>query len=160
MYLGYQKNKIKFYTEAPLDMQRYNLDLIEETQEEYVLEDDQYVIKDEAWEERERQRQHERIAKLHLTRGDVFRGLLQARGVTRSQLRQIIENLPEENQEQTVTKEMALIDFDEALEFYRGNALIETVGEILGITSEMMDKFFETNDYHELIPVVEEIEGE
>ena len=90
---------------------------------------------------------------MHLTRGDVFRGLLQARGVTRTQLRTIIENLPEENKEQIITKEMALIDFDEALEFYRGNSLIDTVGLLLGITEEQLDRFFETNDYKELLPV-------
>ena len=97
------------------------------------------------------QKEAERIAMLHLTRGDVFRGLLMAKGVTRNQIRQIIENLPEENQEQSITKEMALIDFDEALEFYRGVALIDQVGQLLGITSEQMTRFFETNDYHELI---------
>lgn len=109
----------------------------------------------EAWgytEEEKEQQEKERIAQLHLTRGDVFRALLLARGVTRAQLRAIIEQLPEENQEQSVTKEMALIDFDEALEFYRGVNLIETVGELLGITSEQMTKFFETNDYRELLP--------
>ena len=48
-------------------------------------------------------------------------------------------------------KEMALIDFDEALNFYRGNTLIDTLGATLGITSEQLDKFFETNDYKVLI---------
>jgi hypothetical protein len=46
---------------------------------------------------------------------------------------------------------MALIDFDEALNFYRGNALIDTLGATLGITSEQLDKFFETNDYTALL---------
>lgn len=45
---------------------------------------------------------------------------------------------------------MALIDFDEALEFYRGVALIDTVGTALGITSNQMTEFFETNDYQKL----------
>ena len=85
-----------------------------------------------------------RIAMLSLTRGDVFRGLLMAKGVTRAQLRAMIET----NEGLTeIEREMALIDFDEALNFYRGNALIDTVGFALGITSEQLDKFFETNDY-------------
>ena len=120
---------------------------IEETEIEYVLYGGEYLTQEEI-----DQKEAERIAQLHLTRGDVFRALLLARGVTRAQLRAIIEQLPEENQEQSVTKEMALIDFDEALEFYRGVELIETVGELLGITSEQMTKFFETNDYKELLP--------
>lgn len=89
-----------------------------------------------------------RIAMLSLTRGDVFRGLLQAKGVTRAQLRAMIET----NDKLTdIEREMALIDFDEALNFYRGNALIDTVGLALGITSEQLDKFFETGDYKELV---------
>ena len=46
MYLGFQNNKIKFYTELPLDTVLYNLDKIEETENEYVLDGDEYVLKD------------------------------------------------------------------------------------------------------------------
>lgn len=109
----------------------------------------------QAWgytEEEERQQEAERIAQLHLTRGDVFRALLLARGVTRVQLRAMIEQMPEETPEQQLAKEMALIDFDEALDFYRGIALLDTLGLALGITEEQMTQFFETNDYHYLIP--------
>lgn len=144
MFLGYQQGKIKFYTEQPLDKTLYNLDEIIETQAEYVLDGEEYVLKDEAWEEKEAQKERERIAMLSLTRGDVFRGLLMAKQVTREQIRAMIEN----NETLSILeKEMALIDFDEALNFYRGNALIDTLGLTLGITSEQLDKFFETNDY-------------
>lgn len=44
MFLGYQNNKIKFYTEQPLDETLYSLDKIEETSDEYVLVDDEYVL--------------------------------------------------------------------------------------------------------------------
>ena len=97
------------------------------------------------------QQEAERIAQLHLTRGDVFRGLLMAKGITRAVLRGMIEQMPDETPEQQLAKEMALIDFDEALDFYRGVALIDTLGEALGITPEQMTQFFETNDYHCLI---------
>lgn len=50
MFLGYQNEKIKFYTKTPLDMVLYNLDKIEETDEEYILNGDEYVLKDEEWE--------------------------------------------------------------------------------------------------------------
>ena len=56
MYLGYQGNKIKFYTEAPLDAVLYNLDLIEETQEEYVLDGDEYVINDDSYKQKQAQK--------------------------------------------------------------------------------------------------------
>ena len=51
MYLGYQGNKIKFYTEQPLDTAFYNLDRVEQTQDEYVLDGDEYVLKDATWEQ-------------------------------------------------------------------------------------------------------------
>lgn len=53
MYLGYQDGKIKFYTEKPLPQEFYNLDKTEETQEEYILDGEEYVLKNEAWEEKQ-----------------------------------------------------------------------------------------------------------
>lgn len=49
MFLGYENGKIKHYTEQPLDPTLYGIDRIEETQDEYVLNGDEYVLKDEAW---------------------------------------------------------------------------------------------------------------
>lgn len=123
---------------------------IEETETEYQLYDGEYLTEEEI-----QQKEAERIAQLHMTRGDVFRGLLLAKGVTRQQLRALIEQMPEETQEQMIAKEYALIDFDEALDFYRGVALIDTVGLQLGISAEQMTRFFETKDWHELITEVE-----
>ena len=146
------------------DEERTNFIIEQNYNKNYTIKETDTAL--EAWgdtDEEAEQKERERIAQLHLTRGDVFRGLLQAKGVTRAQIRAIIEQLPDSTPEQAIAKEMALIDFDEALEFYRGVALIETVGERLGITSEQMDRFFETNDYHELLPIVpeeEEAEGE
>lgn len=119
---------------------------IEETDIDYQLYNGQYLTPKEI-----AQQEAERIAQLHLTRGDVFRGLLLAKGVTRTQLRAIIEQMPEETPEQKIAKEYALIDFDEALDFYRGVALIDRVGKKLDITPEQMTKFFETNDWHKLV---------
>ena len=71
-----------------------------------------------------------------------------AKEVTRTQIRAMIEN----NETLTILqREMALIDFDEALNFYRGNPLIDTLGATLGITGEQLDRFFETNNYEVLM---------
>lgn len=139
----------------------------EEERIEFIVEQNHkngYEVKEtetalEAWgytEEEKEQQEAERIAMLHLTRGDVFRGLLLAKHVTRAQLRAVIEQLPDETPEQQIAKEYALIDFDEALDFYRGNTLIDTVGAQLGITSEQMTEFFETGDWHALMPTESE----
>lgn len=101
-------------------------------------------------EQREKEEEIKRVKMLKLTRGDVFRGLLQAKGITRVMLRAKIEEMPETTPEQAMEKELALIDFDEALDFYRGNSLVDVIGEQLNITSEQLDQFFETNDYTKL----------
>ena len=72
MFLGYQEGKIKFYTEQPLNMEVYNLDKTIETQEVYVYEGDEYVLKDKSWQERERKREIQRISGLSLTKREVF----------------------------------------------------------------------------------------
>ena len=138
--------------------QEYKKEEVEnpETGEMEVVEYANATMYIEAWgytEEELAQQKRERVAMLSLTRGDVFRGLLQARGVTRAMLRGMIES----NEQLTeVQKEMALIDFDEALNFYRGNALIDTVGLALGIEPAQLDAFFETNDYTTLLVKTDE----
>lgn len=138
----------KPYTEE----QRINFIVEQNHQHGYEIKETETAL--EAWgytEEEKEQQESERIANLHMTRGDVFRGLLLAKAVTRADMRGLIEAMPEETPEQRIAKEYALIDFDEALEFYRGVPLIDTVGEQLGITPTQMDRFFETKDWHELI---------
>lgn len=155
MYLGYQNGKIKFYTEEPLDKAFYNLDEVIETQDEYVLDGEEYVLRDVTWEEKQAQKEKERIAMLSLTRGDVFRALYQAKGVTRAQIRALIENNELISE---ARRELALIDFDEALNFYRGNTLIDTLGLALGISSKQLDEFFETNNFTCLMESIEPTE--
>jgi hypothetical protein len=130
--------------EQALGLMQYTA--VEETPINYQLYEGEYLTPEEISE-----KEQVRISNLHLTRGDVFRGLLLAKGVTRADIRGLIELMPEETPEQKIQKEYALIDFEEALEFYRGVALIDTLGTKLGITSEQMTKFFETNDWHELV---------
>ena len=144
MYLGYQNGKIKFYTEKMLNPSFYQLDRQEYTDKEYVLDGEEYALKDEAWEEKQAQKERERIAKLSLTKREVFLGLYQAKGVTPNQIKA------------QITDPQALIEFEYANDYYRGNPLIDIVGATLGITPEQLDKFFETNDYTHLLPPVEE----
>lgn len=116
------------------------------------------IVEDPNYQQKINEQERQRIGKLFLTRGDVFRGLLQAKGVTRAQLRGMIDLMPEETQEQRVKKELAYIDFDEALNFYRGVPLVDTLSSALGITSEQMTRFFETGDWHELIELQQDKE--
>ena len=88
---------------------------------------------------------------LHLTRGDVFRGIFQAKGIKREQIRALIEVMAETTEEEKMVKELALIDFDESLHFYRALPIIDKLGAQLGISPEQMTAFFVTNDWHKLV---------
>ena len=100
----------------------------------------------------------ERIAKLNLTGADVERGIYQAKGMDFDDILALAEN----TQKPSLDGEGAEggwgdIDFKalkielKANHFYRGNPYVNAVGALLGFTSEQLDKFFETNDYKELI---------
>ena len=103
----------------------------------------------EAWgytEEEKQEQERERLDKLSMTRGDVFEALILARGLTKPQIRAMIENAELD----TVTKALYLNRFDEALEFYRGYPIFDMLGQALGVTGAMLDMFFDTKDYHYL----------
>lgn len=87
--------------------------------------------------------ERERIAKLSLTKREVFLGLYQAKGVTPDMIKA------------QITDPMALIEFEYANDYFRGNPLIDAVGAVLGITPQQLDCFFQTKDYTCLLPVEE-----
>lgn len=83
MYLGYQNNKIKFYVEQPLNPNFYNVDKWEETQDEYVLDGDEYILKDAEWEHKQlelakeaKYKENETIREQFLVSGVVYKEIL------------------------------------------------------------------------------------
>lgn len=110
-----------------------------------VMYKDGQVILNPNYEAEQEFKERERIAKLKLTKREVFLGLYQAKGVTPDMIKA------------QITDAQALIEFEYANDYYRGNPLIDIVGATLGITPEQLDKFFETNDYTYLLPPVEEL---
>lgn len=115
-------------------------------------EETQQPIIDEQYEEKQKAKEKERISELSLTRADVFEGLILARGLTKQALRAYIE-LDETLND--IEKALYLNRFDDALEFYRKHPAIDFISAKLGISSENMDKFFDTKDYNYLKPVIE-----
>lgn len=131
MFLGYQNNKIKFYVEQPLESGLYNVDRWEETQDEYILDGDEYVIKDENWEQKQIQKERERISQLSLTKREVFLALYNDKGITPEQIKA------------QITGPEVLIEFEYANEYFRGNPLIDAIGQTLGYSSDELDYLFE-----------------
>ena len=114
---------------------------IKETDIEYELYNGEYLTKEEI-----AQKERERLDKLSMTRGDVFEALILARGLTKPQIRAMIEQAELD----TMTKALYLNRFDEALDFYRGFPVFDMLGQVLGVTPKQLDDFFETKDYHYL----------
>ena len=130
MYLGYQNGKIKFYTEQPLQAEFYNLDKVEETDLEYILDGEEYVLKDEAWEERQALIEQERIGNLKCTKR-VFALMLQELGVSYTQLKELI-----------ATNEQAQLEWDLCVELERKNPLLDIMALQLNITPAQLDGLF------------------
>lgn len=113
----------------------------------YLIDENEDYLQALGYTEEEiAQQERERIAKLKLTKREVFLGLYQAKGVTPDMIKA------------QITDAQALIEFEYANDYYRGNPLIDIVGATLGITPEQLDKFFETKDYNCLktVEVVDE----
>ena len=105
----------------------------------------------EAWgytEEEKQEQEHERLDKLSMTRGDMFEAIILAFGKTKADIRSMIESVEGLTD---VERALYLNRFDEALDFYRGYPAIDLIGKMLGVSSEQLDKFFKTKDYHELL---------
>ena len=148
----------KEYADFVVEYNHNNGKKIIETQNAlYALKDNEYL--DESgnvqinpdYEEQKAQEEAQRVAMLNLRRGDVFRGLIKAKGITKVDIKNFIESMPATTEEEILAKELARIDFEDAVDFYRGNQLIDTIGLTLGISKEQLDEFFETNDYTKLI---------
>ena len=118
---------------------------IQETQEGYVVYDFKLMTVEEM-EAKETQKERERLDNLSMTRGDVFEALILARGLTKPQIRAMIEQAELD----AMTKALYLNRFDEAVDFYRGFPVFDMLGQVLGVTPKQLDDFFETKDYHYL----------
>ena len=129
----------------------------EEERNDFIVEQNHnlgYEIREteealEAWgytEEEIAQKERERLNMLSMTKREMFLGLYQAKGITPDMLKA------------QITDPQALIEFEYANDYYRGNPLIGVIGGQLGFTSEQLDMFFITKDYHELLPVEEVID--
>lgn len=82
------------------------------------------------FEAEEAQKEAERIAMLSLTKREVFLALYQDKGISPEQIRS------------QITETSALIEFDYAEKYYRGNPLIDMLGQALGYTKEQLDYLF------------------
>lgn len=113
----------------------------------YVIEEQEDKLVALGYTDEEKAKaERERLDNLSMTRGDVFEALILAKRLSKAQIRAMIEQASLDD----ITKALYLNRFDEALEFYRGYPIFDMLGQVLSITGTMLDKFFDTKDYHYL----------
>ncbi len=117
------------------------------------------VVLDPDYEEKQRQKERERLDALFMTRSNFFDGFILAFGLGQSELRVIIENILNSINITPVEIKVALNNYDNALNFYRKHTLFTLLNNVeipiteemtLIFTSDIWDKFFDTKDYKEL----------
>lgn len=109
----------------------YNL--YQKTPNKYIYLDGE-IVENPNYEAEEAQKERERLDMLSLTKREVFLALYKAKGLTPEQIRSSITDME------------ALIEFDYANEYYRGNPLINAIGEQLGYSVEELDYLFENGE--------------
>ncbi len=102
----------------------------------------------EEYQQEQAQKEAERIAMLNLTAADVERAIYKAKGID---FEDIVATL-ESTQPAGLDIKALKIEL-KANNFYRGNPYIDAVGTILGLTTEQLNRFFDTNDYRYLTTV-------
>ena len=163
MYIGYQEEKIKFYVQEIKNPEFYPDVIWEETEDEYILNDEmtEYVKKPENYDEILAQKERDRINALSLTSADVERALYKAKGID---FDDVIELAKKTNEIQAVSlanNEPANSKIDikalkielKANSFFRGHPFINQIGALLGYSSDDLDSLFENKE----LPQKEEI---
>lgn len=123
--------------------------------ERYIWNGEQIIL-DPNYEEKQAQKEHERILQLSMTRSDFFDATIKAFGVDCDDLIVAIENilmtLPIDN----IQKKIAINNYKNAQNFYRkhelfsilSNVSIEIGEQNINISPEQWDKFFDETDKH------------
>lgn len=98
----------------------------------------------EEYEQEQAQKERERLNMLSLTAADVERAIYKAKGMDFEDVIEFVKDMP------SIDVKALKIEL-KANNFYRGNPYIDTIGTVLGFTSEMLDEFFETGDWTKLV---------
>lgn len=104
------------------------------------LEGDEVIDNSEEYRQEQAKKEAERIAMLNMTGADVERAIYKVKGIDFDDILAMVKDNP------AIDEKALKIEF-KANNFFRGNPYIEQVGALLGFTSEMLDKFFDTKDY-------------
>lgn len=114
-------------------------DLVQDLPEDYV--DRKYIVVNNElvlnphYEEEQAEKEKQRIARLSLTKREVFLALYNDKNITPDMIRA------------QITTPESLIEFDYANDYFRGNPLINSIGGMLGYSSDDLDYLFEHKEF-------------
>lgn len=109
--------------------------------EKYIYSNGEIILNPN-YEQEQAQKERQRLNLLNLTKADVLLALYQDKGITPEDIKTMLkDNVP------------ALIKFDYASSYYRGDEVVNALGLALGYTTEEMDYLFENKTFP---PKVEE----
>ena len=132
-YAFIENNQINGTGECPcISEDVVNFEITEEVYNniDHYIWDGSDVVLNPNYDEEQAIKERQRINALSLTKREVFLALYKDKGITPEQIKANITN-PE-----------ALIEFEYATDYYRGNPLINSIGETLGYSTEDMDYLF------------------
>ena len=93
------------------------------------------VVLNPNYEQEQAEKERQRINQLSLTKREVFLALFHDKGITPEQLRGQIQDTE------------ALIEFDYAEKYFRGNPLINGIGALLGYSTYDLDYLFLNKEF-------------
>ena len=92
------------------------------------------IVSNPNYEADKQAQEREELNHLSLTKREVFLALYKDKGITPEQIKA------------SITSPEALIEFEYATEYFRGNPLIDAIGTKLGYTTEDLDYLFQNGE--------------
>ncbi len=121
-----------------IEVTEEQFNLYKEKGNNYFKFEDNEIILNPDYEAEELTKERARLDMLNLTKADVLLALYEDKGITPDDIKEMLkDNVP------------ALIKFDYASSYYRGDEVVNALGLALGYTTEEMDYLFENKKFPE-----------
>ena len=119
-----------------IEVTEEQFNLYKEKGNNYFKFEDNEIILNPDYEAEELTKERTRLDMLNLTKADVLLALYEDKGITPDDIKEMLkDNVP------------ALIKFDYASSYYRGDEVVNALGLALGYTTEEMDYLFENKTF-------------